>query len=71
MPKSSIERRMPRRLSACELGDRLLGFAHDAALGELELQVARVEAGPLQRLRDAVHEIRLLELAAGQIDRRA
>ena len=54
-----------------QLGDRLLGAAHDAALGQLEVEVGRIEGRGLDHLGDAAHEVVLLELPAGQVDREA
>ena len=54
-----------------ELGHRLLGVAHDAALGQLELEIRGVEGAALDHARDVAHQILLLELAPGQVDREA
>src|SRR5690606_13837799 len=49
-----------------QLGDRLLGVAHDAARGQLALEIGGVESGVLEHARDAAHQVLLLELAPGQ-----
>ncbi len=54
MPKSSSEKLMPRRMQVPQVGERGLAVLEHHALGQLDLQEARLEAGLGKRGLDQV-----------------
>ncbi|MNT34185.1 hypothetical protein D3C72_1701480 [compost metagenome] len=47
----------------------LFGLAHDETLGDFQLQALGVQAEALDQLLQALHQQRLAQLGAGQVDR--
>ena len=52
-----------------ERADPRLGLVHQHALGDLDLEAARIQSGLVEDGRDLVDEVRLDELASRQVDR--
>ena len=71
MPKSSIESRMPSRSSACSLATACSGLRMMLLSVSSRSRSAGSRVGGLDHLGDAAHEVVLLELPAGQVDREA
>ena len=58
----------PMLLELAQRGDGELGILRDRALGQLDLEPRRIDAGLVHHLDDALDQIGLLELARGHID---
>ena len=57
------------RLELAEALQVDLGVVHDRALGQLDHQVARVEARDVERVAHVGDQVRVLQVAAGDVDR--
>ena len=56
-------------LKLLENRDRFLGIAHDGAFRELDLEIARLQAGVIERAANAVDQPAVAELRCRQIHR--
>src|SRR5574341_1852808 len=59
----------PQSLELAQYLDGVLGVLHGQALGDLQLQKPRIELGFPEGLVDVAHEVRILELPGGEVDR--
>src|ERR1700733_5221659 len=70
IPSAEIVDREPNaeRLQLPQPPQVCFRVVHDRAFGQFDNQVTRLETGLLQRLRDVLHQVAMLQVATGDID---